>query len=272
MVKLSIMFWNLNRRDRAQLLIEAAQSLDIDVLILAESPVDERQLSDHSMTGSRFTKVDTIVKRLQFYIRDPHLPVVEGWADASSRMSVNVMNFAGHEILLAAVHFGSKAFYDERHQETEIQSLVNDLVAFEAKQGHRRTLVIGDFNVNPFESGMVKAAGFHAMTTRRCVERQTRTVQGREYPLFYNPMWQFFGDQTVGPPGTYFNIRSGEHLSYNWNMFDQVLLRPELLPWFQNEVEIITSIGKLSLADEQGFPDAEVGSDHFPILATLRAA
>jgi hypothetical protein len=50
-------------------------------------------------------------------------------------------------------------------------------------------------------------------------------------------------------------------------MFDQVLIRPEALPWFQGDVRIVTRIGETDLADGDGCPNQDIGSDHFPRLS-----
>ena len=53
-------------------------------------------------------------------------------------------------------------------------------------------------------------------------------------------------------------------------MFDQVLLRPSLLPYYPDGgARILTRLGTVSLADDRGRPDPEVGSDHFPVVLRL---
>jgi hypothetical protein len=56
-------------------------------------------------------------------------------------------------------------------------------------------------------------------------------------------------------------------VTYFWNTFDQVLVRPALLDRFRsNEVRIIDRVGGTSLAMLDGRPDGKIGSDHFPLL------
>jgi hypothetical protein len=56
-------------------------------------------------------------------------------------------------------------------------------------------VLVGDFNMNPFQEGVVAANGLNAVMARRvAARRRTRVVQEREYPFFYNPMWGHFGD------------------------------------------------------------------------------
>ncbi|MDX2043591.1 MAG: hypothetical protein SF097_20405 [Acidobacteriota bacterium] len=123
--------------------------------------------------------------------------------------------------------------------------------------------------MNPFESGMVSAGALHGVMTRNVALKNSRTIQGNEYPFFYNPMWGLFGDGTEGPAGSYYYAKSG-HETYFWNIFDQVLLRPSLLPHFRNnELKILTDDGTETLLSERGLPDNDAGSDHLPILFKL---
>jgi hypothetical protein len=129
---------------------------------------------------------------------------------------------------------------------------------------------MGDLNVNPFEDGMVLASAFHAVMTKDTAMRGSRTVQGQKYPYFYNPMWSHFGDQRSGSPSGTFYYEKAEHLVYFWNIFDQVLLRPELADAFEHEnLRIISRVGNTSLLGENGRPNLKIGSDHLPIVLDL---
>jgi len=82
----------------------------------------------------------------------------------------------------------------------ECTNLSNAIVEEERKAGHSRTILVGDLNMNPFEKGVIAAAGLHAVASRRIAERIERTVQGRSYPFFYNPMWGLLETRRSGPP------------------------------------------------------------------------
>jgi hypothetical protein len=107
------------------------------------------------------------------------------------------------------------------------------------------------------------------MMTQKQVIRGRRTVAGKEYPFFYNPMWSFMGDLQGRPAGTHYFYRA-ELVDYGWNMYDQVLLRPCMIPLFDfNSLKIITSVNEESLLTSQGIPDKSK-SDHLPILFKLK--
>jgi hypothetical protein len=53
-------------------------------------------------------------------------------------------------------------------------------------------------------------------------------------------------------------------------MFDQVLLRPDLLPAFKNqELKVLVTDGTTSFLRDNGLPDRDAVSDHLPLLFRL---
>ena len=173
------------------------------------------------------------------------------------------------ELVIATAHFPSKLWSQDEEQERVFRHFANRLVEVESQRAHARTLVIGDLNAHPYQRGIVSADGLHGVPTRSIATRAERTVGRQRYKMFYNPMWQFFGDGSPGPPGTYYRWRA-EHDCAFWYMFDQVLLRPELLPFFRNpDLEILTSDGVNSFLTADGAPNRTIASDHLPVLIRL---
>jgi hypothetical protein len=130
--------------------------------------------------------------------------------------------------------------------------------------------LIGDLNSNPFDNGLVLPRSLHAVMPRRVAEQVSREVSHRPWPYFFNPMWGFFGDGTASPPGTCYYSPEGSHRAFHWNMFDQVLIRPSLLPYYASDsVRIVHTLGTENLTKANGIPDRDVGSDHLPIRIRL---
>ncbi|PYP87667.1 MAG: hypothetical protein DMG65_16485 [Candidatus Angelobacter sp. Gp1-AA117] len=266
----NFLFWNVNRKPLGDLIVTAALELDVDVLVLAESTVDPAGLLirlNHIKTQYFFIR--NFCPRIQLYVRfnSEFLRLV----DESERYSISRLKLpARAEILLVSAHLPSKREFTASSQAQECARLAYKIQVAEKAVGHQRTLFIGDLNVNPFEDGMILANAFHAVMTKETAMRPPRTIQGEKYSYFYNPMWSHFGDGHNGAPaGTYYYEKS-EHLIYFWNIFDQVLLRPELAVRFKPEdLKIVSRIGKTSLLLPNGRPDSKVGSDHLPILLEL---
>ncbi len=118
--------------------------------------------------------------------------------------------------------------------------------------------------MNPFEPGVCGAQGLHAVMTKHQARKGSRTISGREYRYFYNPMWGLFGDRTSGPAGTYY-LSSAKPVNYFWNIYDQVLVRPELMDGIV-DIRLLEYDGKVSLRTPDGVPRV---SDHLPIYLEL---
>jgi len=166
-------------------------------------------------------------------------------------------------ILLACVHLPSKLNRSPDSQLLDCFDLARQIGVEEQRAGHSRTIVVGDFNLNPFENGMVSSSGLNSVMSRQVASRGSRTVDDRVLPFFYNPMWTRFGD---GVDTTSYFYDASEPVNYYWNIFDQVLIRPELANRFDTtKLEILRDAGPISLVSGNGRPDRRVGSDHLPI-------
>jgi len=94
-------------------------------------------------------------------------------------------------------------YMGERSQDLECTATALRVREAENQVGHERTLVAGDFNLDPFNTGIVGALGFNAVVHRDTAGRGSRTIRGERYPFFYNPMWNHFGDERA-TAGTYY--------------------------------------------------------------------
>lgn len=266
------LFWNTNGRDRTGLVGQLSAQVQADVVVLAEPGVaSEAVLTElRRAVDESYREPHTETRRLYLFGRNDGLGLREIYGDTLGRVTVRLLHLGQNVLLFAALHLPSKLHFGPADRTAEAQVISEEIRRIEVERGHRRTIVVGDLNMNPFEAGVAQASGFHGMMSKATVMADDRTVQGREYPFFYNPMWGFFGDRTDGPPGTYHYRHSG-HLSYDWNIFDQLLVRPDVLRSFDTDVEIVSEIGQVGLLGRDGLPDADVGSDHLPIVFRLAA-
>jgi len=266
---LRFLFWNVNRRDIPGFIRHVARGADADVLILAECRTEKAELLETLNDKlPHYQYAWGNCGHLLFFVRfDAGLvqPLAE-----SHRISIRRLTLPGRQtILLAAAHLPSKYSFSEESQVFESVNLSRMIDEVENREGHQRTILIGDLNMNPFESGMVAArGGLNAVMSRRLAAAGPRVVQKEKYKFFYNPMWGHLGDR--GEVCGTFYFESGEPVCYFWNVFDQVLLRPELLRGFAPEhVRILTDVPEFSLLDEQGLPNRDMTSDHLPVLLEL---
>ena len=264
------LFWNINQKPLAELIAELADIHRADVIVLAESNTEPGVMLQTLNTGRRGgfhfpAGLSKHVKVFTRFAREFLQPSFE-----TDRISIRRLVLpARTELLIVAVHLPSKLHWSGESQAFECAELASRIAAEEDHVGHRRTVLVGDFNMNPFEAGMVAAGGLNSVMSRRIASRLTRTVQGRDYRFFYNPMWGCLGDAGGETAGSYF-YDSAEHVNYFWNVFDQVLIRPELAQGFDpSQLKIVTSAGARSLVRADGRPDHVTCSDHLPVVFEL---
>jgi endonuclease/exonuclease/phosphatase (EEP) superfamily protein YafD len=266
--------WNVNRKPLQHLVAELARSRDVEVVILLECDIEPGDVvySLNQGAGRTFhyaaspaAVANETVRIFTRFSPDLLRPLQDG-----QRFTIREMRLGGHtEVLVAAVHFPSKLHWNNDSQAFECVALARAIAEAEKIAGHDRTILVGDLNMNPFESGVVGAAGLNATMVRSRASRQFCTVQGQDYQFFYNPMWGHFGEHDRKPPGTYYRD-SNQHVNYCWNIFDQVLIRPSLLDMLAPDgVEIVTHAGRFPLLTPRGLPDRARGSDHLPLLFRL---
>ena len=73
------------------------------------------------------------------------------------------MQIIKNDMLLCGVHLPSQMWADERTQTLAFQSVVRDIELAEEDGGIDKTIVVGDFNQNPYDDGCLGACGFHGI-------------------------------------------------------------------------------------------------------------
>lgn len=266
------LFWNINRKPLQHRLARLARYHDVDVVALAECVLSPAEVlaSLNGGAGEPYRETMSLLDTIAVYTRLPRQALHTIQDDPASRITIRRVDKGRQkDFLLVVAHFPSKLYWSNESQVQPCAELAHVIRRWEERLGHSRTVLLGDLNMNPFETGIVASYGLHATMARSVADREMRTVLGREYPFFYNPMWGHFGDALDGPPGTYYDSRA-EAVTYFWNVFDQVLIRPSLLGAFRNEtLKILDTDGAESLRTAGGLPDHSSGSDHLPIIFEL---
>ena len=284
-----IAFWNINNNtDLADLLIDFVKEYGVDILFLAES--------DYNPKSKRKTTVNDIV--LDFIIKSKSKNLERNFEVVNSNGSrIKVLSSYSSSFFdskhkftsgtrwsayylqipsvinlnLFPVHFHAKNNWSDNSQALECVNFSRDINKVEETTGCENSILIGDFNMNPFELGLI---GSNALNAIQDLDYGSKNPEGREidgsyYRYFYNPMWNKLGDNEL-PSGTYY-YRSSGHASYDWQMFDQVIVRPSLKPLLTKEsIKIVTSIGTKKLLSKTLNRPEEQYSDHLPILIELK--
>jgi len=268
---LTFLFWNIGKKNLSRSIERLVASARVDVLVLAESHLRPEQLLPTLARQGRgaFHETTSPYRRVSVYTRGP--------ADFVKVMSSNHPYYLICELtfptrppmLVAAAHLLSKASAGAVAQQRLAHQFARDITEAERVAQHDRTLVIGDLNFNPFEPAAFGKGCLHAVSCRAVAEMPPKKAREVARPAFYNPMWGLLGDDTPGPPGTFFYSDGGDDAPY-WNSLDQVLLRPSLVPHFDKlRLAVLESDTFEPLVDDGRRPDRDKASDHLPLLISL---
>lgn len=255
-----IMFWNTYKNlSINQIICEITKEKNIDIIVLAEyqdnlqSLVKSLNMSPYFTLGCDQIKIIGKLENVE--------PGMQG-----SRYSIQIIN---GKYILCAMHLPSQM--SSGHQERRniiIRTILKDIQDTEKVFHSKRSIILGDFNEDPYEDGCLSAVNFHGVPSINNTFKDYRIIEGQQFEMFYNPMWNLFGDFS-SPPGTYYYASSDPKCSY-WHIFDQVMIRSCLKSEFiKSSLEIIDKVGQRTLLNEKGHPKKEY-SDHLPIVFELQ--
>lgn len=285
---LTVLFWNLQRKPLEEAVTCLAREHAADILVLAEAEgINEARLLDQlaaALPQRLYRAAPTPpAARLRLFTNLPY-GAVDLLQDSDPRYLFHRVTTPDSVLLLVSIHAPSKVFTATERERTNYFARLSERIrereeeTFGPDSSTWRTLLVGDLNADPWEPGVIAATCLNAVLARHLARRGTRLYQGREYPVFFNPMWRHLGDAVEGPPGScYFTL--GQDDDTSWHLYDQALLRPALLDRLpQDGVRLLTSFTQtgrttpVPLIRRQGVgagtPHRDY-SDHLPVLLHL---
>lgn len=256
--KLKLAFWNINKHSINDYLTDLVLSKELDVLALLEHSGDKEDL-------------EALLVSLQGHYRIINNPACERviwllkrsisfeYGPQSTYYSFLIIN----DLILCALHMPSNLFEGDYDRSNIALEIINKLSVLEERLATSKTIIMGDFNEDPYDSNCLGAYHFHGIPIANKALKESRVVNGIRYKMFYNPMWNYFGDNT-SPPGTYYHSGTGAKEPF-WHIYDQVLLRPKLVDSFSfDNLEVLTQINSNDLLTRRGNPKHKI-SDHLPV-------
>ena len=93
-------------------------------------------------------------------------------------------------ISLILAHLYSKTNKNKEDLLTNAKNVVNEIQQFEKYMGHEKTIIVGDFNANPFDEMMYRHDCFNATMSSKTAEKKFLQIKDAgKFPYFYNPAW-----------------------------------------------------------------------------------
>lgn len=273
---MNFLFWNIhNDGSFFDVICEMVKENSIGVAMFAEFPEGEqrRLLLSLRKVNNSFRYVQTVKKvKVEVFTILPENELVTILDERRFTVKRYHNRTLNRNFNLVLCHLISKSNDSnaEVDQAEEVRYVVQAINEMEKTQANELTIVCGDLNMNPFEEGMVGSSCFNAVMDKTIAQNLKRTVGNRQFKMFYNPMWGLLGDNGRSiVPGTHFH-NPHHHIQYFWNMFDQVLIRPGVIPYFTDRyLKILTGTKSVSLLTVN-HTMRTIYSDHLPIKFTIK--
>jgi hypothetical protein len=291
-VNVTFLFWNIRGNHAKSLAARTPRLLrslkrfadagvDVFLFLLAECGVDRAEILDALRTerSDGFYQVPARSRRVAVFSGLKEATWRERYYDAvSDRITVHEAQIGtAPGIILIGAHLDAPQLSPGGRAEWA-RELAKDILMIEGDAGHTRTVLVGDLNMNPFDPGLVETSALHAVMTKRLAV-SVQDLAGRKHFLpFYNPMWSCFGDwgpnsrsdadSAVRTAGTYFFRDTNDRTNHFWQVYDQVLLRPQLMDQLVR-LDVLGSDGIEPLTTKSNRPRSTSLTDHLPILFTI---
>lgn len=256
-------FWNVRQNDDA--IMWLADGAAPDILVIAECGDAMRVMNLLATRDRRWTQIAGTGPRIALFSRGLDcVPRV-----AADRFCVSRIRMRqGMWLTLAAVHLRSRMYASASDLSLDCSALRNDILSVEQAERDRNTLVMGDFNLDPYDFGLCDRRLLLGVMDRRLAARMEASHNADiQSAVFYNPMWSRMGDESPGPPGTYYTS-TDDHHDYRFHTFDQVLVRPPLVPSLV-AVTVPRRLGTIDLVQVSDLPRKADVSDHLPVIVDL---
>lgn len=278
-ITIKCLLWNINKKNLVQELKESIIENDTEIVIVIESEnLDtEYLLSLLKKYGKKFKKKEIFPKSKDIILLSSSAKKVFVYKE-EKYFSMYKIHDKGKKVLLVATHLSSAMYSSEIARIQRANDLAKTIEKLEdvcnmethnAGEKSYQTIIVGDFNLQPFSAGIIGKHGFNAIMDPYKALKPIRKKDGSTAKFYYNPMWHLMGkhDSVLG---TYYYDADQDDNSFFWYTFDQILIRPELINDFLwDEFKIIDCIGDKALIKGNRINKNRF-SDHLPIKFEIK--
>lgn len=188
--------------------------------------------------------------------------------EENKRFSTYQIRQNGELILLSVLHLDSGLFKEESARNIRAERISKQIEKIETevyRDGERKGIVVGDFNLQPYSDGIANVFSFNATMSAFKAKKICRKVENEKYWFYFNPMWKLMGDNTL-VQGSYYNNEDGQDKSLFWYAYDAVLIRPYFIDRFNwDNFRYISQTKKHTLLNKESINKKDY-SDHLPVL------
>lgn len=265
---IKILFWNIYNKNLISPLIDMIKENQLDIVSLAEAEnLDITAILNHlKLSGNEWNDIQISPQNDIGVLAKKEIKIIPYKEDGHYSI-YKIKKYDKVDCLLVVVHLLSKKTKSNEAQYNRANDIARELNKYEQEffeNNEKRTIIVGDFNMQPYEAGICSGYGFNATMSASHAAKKTRKIDGRTTYLYFNPIWALMGANKL-VQGSYYNSGDKDDHAIYWYSFDSVLLRPCYIDKFNwDYFEIIEKTENHNFVPNTTI-DKEKYSDHLPI-------
>lgn len=259
---MNLIYWNTNKINTVDAIIDICLTESPDIFFLSE--IDDKIIDD---SKTELSKINYL------HIKNPGCERVKILAKDKININLTFQSKYYTSLIIPdlnlnviSVHLPSLMFQHLKSLKAFIREFRNEIDLNIGNSTDENIIIIGDFNVNPFDEAMIDFDGFSASNST--ITRKKITHLGKTKEMYYNPTWKLYNNTTF--PGTkYFKRPSGSSYDVLEHHFlDQVVISRKLLADIKTENIKTINKTKSYIFNEDGKNKIQE-SDHLPLSYTI---
>ena len=260
---MNLIYWNTNKGTDFGPILDICITESPDIIFLSEIKDETIDLAKKELSKINYEQ-----------IKNPGCDRVKIISKKGIQLTLSIQNKYYTSLFspilnlnIISVHLPSQMFQHLKALKAFIRNFREEIDQNLGTSEEESILIIGDFNVNPFDEAMIDFDGFSA--TNSVIARKKITNLKKTKELYYNPTWGLYSNNDF--PGTkYFKRPSGSSYDILEHHFlDQVVISRKLLNRLTSQT--IKTINKSNnyIFREEG-KNLIQESDHLPLSYTLK--
>lgn len=260
---LRILFWNLKRNAVEDYIVNCIVENNVDIAVFSEfDGIDFANIKNN--LGKMYCRILTVQEDRKVTMIAKTTILIKP-VQQQNRYNIYSVETAVKKYLLAAVHLQDRRNYKSAERIETIKYLVADIEQTEVLLKCSNTVVIGDFNANPYDEELLSKYAFNAVLFKSIIDKNELTnPNSLKKKRFYNPILHYISEDTE-MYGSFYHEK--EYMTPYWYCLDQVLVRKSLADKVER-IEYLRKIDKNNLIEDT-IPNRKI-SDHLPLLVNLQ--
>lgn len=256
-------YWNTKQIDAVDMIVDIIKQNNLSLFFLSEINLEKLL--------EQINKIDDIGYEV---FENPGCERVLILKKKNLCVQLNIQNhfysaikLIENDIYVISLHLPSQMFQSLDSLKEFMRDLRNNIDVEIGDSLTEKILLIGDFNINPYESPMTHYDGFLATNSPMAKNRINHLQKSRT--TYYNPTWQLYSRKNF--PGTK-QFRRPSATSYDileFHFLDQVIISQKLLESISEEkIEVVEKTDNFEFFNVKTNKIKQ--SDHLPLLYKLK--